>query len=59
MLSANAFAIFLKSQRKWSSDPLKDESIAKFKSRMKGFGYDPSDILPHGSYLVNLGNPDK
>lgn len=58
-LSANAFAIFLKSQRKWESNALKDESIAKFKERMKTFGYSPAHILPHGSYLVNLGNPDK
>ncbi len=58
-LSANAFAIFLKSQRKWESNALKDSSIAKFKERMKTFGYSPSYILPHGSYLVNLGNPDR
>ncbi|RPD67489.1 AP endonuclease [Lentinus tigrinus ALCF2SS1-7] len=57
-VGANAFAIFLKSQRKWDSKPLTDESIAKFKHRMKDFGYSPSHVLPHGSYLVNLGNPD-
>jgi hypothetical protein len=26
---------------------------------MAKFGYDYKQILPHGSYLVNLGNPDK
>ncbi|KAJ8454412.1 hypothetical protein ONZ51_g13037 [Trametes cubensis] len=57
-VGANAFAIFLKSQRKWESNALKDESITKFKERMKAFGYSPSHVLPHGSYLVNLGNPD-
>ncbi|KAI0746789.1 xylose isomerase-like protein [Daedaleopsis nitida] len=57
-VGANAFAIFLKSQRKWDSNPLKEESIAKFKARMKLFGYSASHVLPHGSYLVNLGNPD-
>ena len=56
---ANAFAIFLKSQRKWESNALKEESITKFKARMKAFGYSASHVLPHGSYLVNLGNPDK
>lgn len=55
---ANAFALFVKSQRKWSSPPLADESVASFKERMKEFGYDPKYILPHGSYLINLGNPD-
>ncbi|KAI9057687.1 AP endonuclease [Trametes sanguinea] len=57
-VGANAFAIFLKSQRKWDSNALKDESIARFKERMKAFGYSPSHVLPHGNYLVNLGNPD-
>ena len=55
---ATACAIFLKSQRKWESNALKEESITAFKARMKSFGYSPSLILPHGSYLVNLGNPD-
>ncbi|KAF8125960.1 xylose isomerase-like protein [Boletus edulis] len=56
---ANAFALFVKSQRKWSSPPLTDENVASFKARMNEFGYDPKYILPHGSYLVNLGNPDE
>ena len=59
LASANAFAIFLKSQRKWDSKSLQDESIAKFKQRMKDFGNSPKYVLPHGSYLVNLANPDK
>ncbi|KAI0757941.1 xylose isomerase-like protein [Fomes fomentarius] len=58
-VGANAFALFLKSQRKWDSNALKGDSITKFKDRMKLFGYSPSHILPHGSYLVNLGNPDE
>ncbi|CDO77221.1 hypothetical protein BN946_scf184747.g34 [Trametes cinnabarina] len=58
-VGANAFAIFLKSQRKWDSSALQDKSIQKFKERMKAFGYSPAHILPHGSYLVNLGNPDQ
>ncbi|KAG6371883.1 xylose isomerase-like protein [Boletus reticuloceps] len=58
-VGANAFALFVKSQRKWSSPPLTDENVASFKARMNEFGYDPKYILPHGSYLVNLGNPDE
>ncbi|KAH9928083.1 xylose isomerase-like protein [Fomitopsis serialis] len=58
-VGANAFALFLKSQRKWTSPPLKETSILAFKARMKTFGYSASHILPHGSYLVNLGNPDE
>ncbi|KAJ3555715.1 hypothetical protein NM688_g2421 [Phlebia brevispora] len=57
-LGATAFALFVKSQRKWTSPELSSESIAAFRRRLQVFGYDPRDILPHGSYLVNLGNPD-
>ncbi|KAJ3850271.1 xylose isomerase-like protein, partial [Lentinula lateritia] len=57
-IGANAFALFLKSQRKWISPPLTESSISLFKSRMKELSYDPKHILPHGSYLINLGNPD-
>ncbi|KAJ3749275.1 xylose isomerase-like protein [Lentinula detonsa] len=57
-IGANAFALFVKSQRKWSSPPLTDANISSFKSRMKQLSYNPKYILPHGSYLINLGNPD-
>ncbi|EDR06513.1 uncharacterized protein LACBIDRAFT_251065, partial [Laccaria bicolor S238N-H82] len=57
-IGANAFALFIKSQRKWTSPPLSEESIASFKKRMKEYGYSPNVVLPHGSYLINLGNPD-
>ncbi|KAG6877383.1 hypothetical protein C0993_007903 [Termitomyces sp. T159_Od127] len=57
-IGANAFALFLKSQRKWTSPPLTPESIATFKERMVEYGYSSSVILPHGSYLINLGNVD-
>jgi hypothetical protein len=56
--SANAFALFLKSQRKWTSPPLTESSIAEFKKRMEEHGYTSNMVLPHGSYLINLGNPD-
>ncbi|TFY64963.1 hypothetical protein EVJ58_g2280 [Rhodofomes roseus] len=38
---------------------MKEISIRAFKARMKTSGYSASHILPHGSYLVNLGNPDE
>ncbi|PPQ82818.1 hypothetical protein CVT25_009196 [Psilocybe cyanescens] len=57
-IGANAFALFLKSQRKWESPPLNQECIVEFKKRMKEYGYDNRMVLPHGSCLINLGNPD-
>ncbi|KAK7694128.1 hypothetical protein QCA50_003704 [Cerrena zonata] len=58
MFRATAFALFVKSQRKWTAPPTKPESIVSFQSRLKEFGYSTDHILPHGSYLVNMGNPD-
>ncbi|KIM36491.1 hypothetical protein M413DRAFT_449185 [Hebeloma cylindrosporum] len=57
-IGANAFALFLKSQRKWTSRQLSDNSVSEFKKNMKEFGYGNRMVLPHGSYLINLGNPD-
>ena len=56
--SANSFALFIKSQRKWVSPPFKEDSIRNFKARLAEHAYDAKHILPHGSYLINLGNPD-
>ncbi|KAF8585172.1 AP endonuclease [Ramaria rubella] len=58
-IGANAFALFVKSQRKWTSAPLTEQSIATFRDRLMEFDYAPELVLPHGSYLINLGNPDE
>ena len=57
-IGAKAFALFTKNQRQWKSKPLTDESIEAFKSNCVKYGYQPEQILPHDSYLINLGNPD-
>lgn len=57
-IGATAFALFTKNQRQWFSSPLTDESIALFKSRCKEFGFTAQQILPHDSYLINLGSAD-
>lgn len=58
-IGGNAFALFLKSQRKWTSPPLTPESKSAFLSLAKTTTpYSPAHILPHGSYLVNLAQPD-
>jgi len=60
---ANGVAMFVKSQRQWKSNPFEQDVIDKFHAAMKpkeegGVGYGPETILVHGSYLINLGNPD-
>ncbi|KAI9785084.1 MAG: hypothetical protein M1835_003408 [Candelina submexicana] len=58
-IGGNAFALFLKSQRKWENPPLQDEHTANFKSHCDEHKIDAaSHVLPHGSYLVNLAQKD-
>ncbi|OBT93112.1 hypothetical protein VE01_08969 [Pseudogymnoascus verrucosus] len=58
-IGANSLALFLKSQRKWTSPPLAPSATSEFLSLSKQHSYDPSKhILPHGSYLVNLAQSD-
>lgn len=58
-IGANAFALFTKNQRQWVSAPLTAKSIAQFKENCAKLGFDASYIMPHDSYLINLGNPDE
>jgi len=57
-IGAKAFALFTKNQRQWVSKPLTDRSISLFKENCEKYGYKPHQILPHDSYLINLGHPD-
>ena len=57
-IGATAFALFTRNQRQWKSKPLTEESIAAFKNNCAEFGYAPEHILPHDSYLINLGSPN-
>lgn len=60
LIGANSFAMFLRSPRRWDAPPLKESDIEKFKLLCKENNYDPlTQILPHGSYLINLANPDE
>ena len=57
-IGANAFALFTKNQRQWMAKPLTEDSIALFKENCGKFGFDSRYILPHDSYLINLGHPE-
>ena len=58
-IGANAFALFTKNQRQWVSKPLTEDSIRLFKENCEKFGFAPEYILPHDSYLINLGHPEE
>ena len=58
-IGAKAFALFTKNQRQWFSKPLTEKNIQLFKENCEKYGYAPHQILPHDSYLINLGHPEK
>ena len=58
LIGAKSFALFTKNQRQWEAKDLTDSNISIFRERMNNYGYKPEHVLPHGSYLLNLGNPD-
>lgn len=58
-VGATAFALFTKNQRQWVSPPLSAKSIDAFKANCEKSGITPDFILPHDSYLINLGQPEE
>ncbi len=57
-IGARAFALFTKNQKQWQAKPLDAASIAAFKKNLAESGIAPRHVLPHDSYLINLGHPD-
>jgi deoxyribonuclease IV len=57
-IGAKAFALFTRNQRQWNSAELSPRSIDEFRVNCEAAGFRPEHILPHDSYLINLGNPD-
>lgn len=56
-IGATAFALFTKNQRQWRAAPLTSETIDEFKAACEKYNFRPGQILPHDSYLINLGHP--
>ena len=57
-INARSFALFTRNPSRWKSAPLKAKTIDQFKANCEKYGYTPDYILPHDSYLINLGHPD-
>ena len=58
-IGATAFALFTRNQRSWVSKPLQQIEIDGFKALLLERGFKPEFVLPHDSYLINLGSPDE
>ena len=57
-IGAGAFALFTKNQRQWRAAPLSPETIEAFRKNCESLGFSARHILPHDSYLINLGHPE-
>ena len=57
-IGAKAFAVFTKNQRQWVAKPLETKTIDAFHKNLELSGILPKHILPHDSYLINLGHPE-
>ena len=58
-IGATAFALFTKNQRQWIAPPLTAEQCERFRAACDECGYTAGQILPHDSYLINLGHPER
>jgi deoxyribonuclease-4 len=58
LIGATGFALFVKNQLQWITKPLDNKSIELFKENMNKFNYSADAVLPHDSYLINLGSPN-
>jgi deoxyribonuclease-4 len=57
-LEAKAFALFTKNQRQWHAKELDNKTIDQWFINLEKSKILPKHILPHDSYLINLGHPD-
>ena len=56
-IGANAFALFTKNQKQWAAAPLTKKSFQDF-AKNCAEAFTAAQILPHDSYLINLGHPE-
>ena len=57
-IGATAFALFTKNQRRWDAKSLSHKDIDDFRAACERYQFSADTILPHDSYLINLGHPD-
>jgi len=56
-IGMRAFALFTANPSRWKSAGISDDEAQLFRDRCSELGFDPKHILPHDSYLINLGSP--
>ncbi len=58
-INAKSFGMFTKNQRQWYAKDISEETKKNFLKNCNDCGYKPEQILPHSSYLINLGHPEE
>ncbi len=59
LIGAKAFALFTKNQRQWAAKPFETKVLDKWFEELDKCGIEAKHILPHDSYLINLGHPEE
>lgn len=57
-LGAKAFAIFTRNPSRWKSKEISGADAEAFRRNCQELGFLPKFVLPHDSFLINLGSPD-
>lgn len=57
-IGAKSFALFTRNPSRWQSKPITEKEAERFIDNCNKLGFSPNVILPHDSYLINLGSPD-
>jgi deoxyribonuclease-4 len=57
-IGAKSFALFTKNQKRWEAKPFETKTLDAWFKNLELSGILPKHILPHDSYLINLGHPD-
>jgi deoxyribonuclease IV len=58
-IGAKAFALFTKNQKRWVAKPFDTKTLDAWFKNLEESGVQPKHILPHDSYLINLGHPEE
>lgn len=58
-MNMKAFALFTRNPSRWKAAPISPKEADAFRNNCLRFGFTPEVILPHDSFLINLGAPDK
>lgn len=58
LIGAKSFALFTRNPSRWTSKAIPAAEAEAFRENCAAYGYIPDVILPHDSFLINLGSPD-